>query len=354
MRLNTSYLSWGLRRAVAGRALDLKAQADQSWELCPAETARVPPAIYPAGSMDRVTQLSPWCDWDRQRLLVDGGQVDHAATEAHVVRNVAVRGAYLYSGAAKAQPGFGEERLVLNEAGGVRRFKAASMMSQWAGSHFFGSFLRDEFPLALLPDRDDTCISVPTKAYVHEDGYRKVLSVPQAPCVSSARVDALTLFSDFSQNSSKRARYRELRHRLRRHFADTPRTPATGVYLKRGATGERRVVANEDAVESALAKIGFDIVEPSKLTAVEIARRLLDSPIIIGVEGSHLAHTMYSIADDGVLVVLQPPDRFALPYKEFADCLELRFAFIVGHAAPDGFTVDIDDINRVLDEVAHA
>ncbi|WP_299592416.1 glycosyltransferase family 61 protein [uncultured Tateyamaria sp.] len=228
------------------------------------------------------------------------------------------------------------------------------MMSQWAGSHYFGSYMRDELPLGLLPPEGAPCITVSTNTYEHEAGYRKILSLPRPPRMAAARIDELTVYSDYAQNSSKAARYRQLRQRLRDYFKDLSTSAPTGVYLKRGATGERRVVANEAVIEQLLSGMGFDIVEPAKLTADEIVKRLLDAPIIVGVEGSHLAHTMYTLADMGTLVVIQPPDRFALPYKEFTDRLDLGFAFIVGHPAQDGFTVDPDDLKHILDLVACA
>ncbi|WP_299204260.1 glycosyltransferase family 61 protein [uncultured Tateyamaria sp.] len=351
MRLNTPYLKWGIRRLVARHAKDLLSQASHSWEICPAEKAEVPPAICLDGSMDRVTGISPWCDWERQWLLVKGGQAEHAATRAYMIKDVDLRDAFLYCGAAKAQPGFGAERLFANQAGHVQKLKSAHMMSQWAGSHYFGSYMRDELPLGLLPPEGAPCITVTTNAYGHEASYRKLLSLPKPPRTTAARISELTLYSDFSQNSSKAARYRELRQRVQDHFKGSDSKTPKRVYLKRGTTGERRVVANEAALEQLLTKLGFDIVEPVKLTAEEIAQRLLNAPVIIGVEGSHLAHTMYTLADSGTLVVIQPPDRFALPYKEFADRLELGFAFVVGHPAEDGFTVDLDEMKRILDLV---
>lgn len=351
MRLNTPYLKWGIRRLVARGAKDFLSQASDSWEICPAETAKVPPAIFLDGSMDRVTGISPWCDWDRQWLLINGGNAEHAATRAYMIKDVDLRGAFLYRGAAKAQPGFGAEHLIANQHGHVQVLKSAHMMSQWAGSHYFGSYMRDELPLGLLPPEGASGVTVTTKAYVHEAGYREILSLPRPPLAAAARIGVLTIYSDFAQNSSKAARYRELRRRVQEYFKGSARSAPTGVYLKRGATGERRVVANEAALEQLLTKLGFDIVEPVKLTAEEIAQRLLNAPVIIGVEGSHLAHTMYTLADNGTLVVIQPPDRFALPYKEFADRLELGFAFVVGHPAEDGFTVDLDEIKRILDLV---
>lgn len=92
-------------------------------------------------------------------------------------------------------------------------------------------------------------------------------------------------------------------------------------------------------------------MEPALLGARDVALRTLDARVVVSVEGSHLSHILYTLADDGVLVVLQPPDRFALPYKEFTDCLGMRFAFLVGHPADGGFSIPPADLPAILDRV---
>lgn len=167
--------------------------------------------------------------------------------------------------------------------------------------------------------------------------------------LQNANIQELTIFTDFAQNSLKATRYRTLRSRLKQSFAYTSVRP--GVYIKRGITGEARVLDNEAAIEAALQQAGFDVIEPARLTASEISRRILGAQIIVSVEGSHLSHAIYSVADGGTFVVLQPPDRFAMPYKEFTDRLDMRFAFLVGDKATNGFTIPLDDLHQLLDRL---
>ena len=349
MRLNTALLKWGFRRVIAGQAIDVTKVASRSWEICRSETLTLPPAIHLDGTMDRIVGLSPWRNWKTERLLIEGGQGDHAASRAHLIENADLCGAFLYCGAAKAQPGFGPRQLVQKEREPVQRLEVAHLMSSWAGSAYFANYMQDVLPLQLLPPEDDPCITVVTKSYEHEAGYRDLLSLPRPPRVVSAHVKRLISYTDFAQNNSKLVRYRTLRQRVRAHFAGYPRRSPPGVYLKRGETGERRIVTNEADLEQALSALGFDIVEPAKLVPSEVAQRMLETPIVIGVEGSHLAHAIYTIADHGTMLVIHPPDRFAMTYKEFTDRLDMKFAFVVGHPAKDGFTVDIDEIKRILE-----
>ncbi|TCS59811.1 uncharacterized protein DUF563 [Primorskyibacter sedentarius] len=353
MRVNTPLLAWGLRRFVTGRTPDLHELATRSWEISPALSEACPPAIHLPDALDRITALSPWRDWESERRFIEGGVIEHAATRAHLVEDVDISGAFLYRSAAKMRAGFGPQQMIRKGGASFQRISEAHLVSNWAGSQYFGIFLRAILPMELLPGQGAPMISVVTKPYEHEDGYRQILSMPPPPRVASARVKRLTLYTDFGQNASKAVRYAELRARLRRTLTPpAPEAPPTGVYLKRGDTGERRHLTNEAQVEAALAALGFDIVEPSKLEPRTIAQRLLDAPIVVSVEGSHLAHAIYPIAENGTLVVLQPPDRFAMAFKEFTDRADLRFAFTVGRPAPNGFSVDIDDLKHTLDMVS--
>lgn len=338
-----------MRRLLSGRPVNISETATRSWDICPADTLRSPPAIYTDGTLDRITALSPWRHWESERRAIEGGPVEHAATRAYLVENVSIAGPYLFCGAARVQEGFGPLSLMQSGTEPHTYLQEASLVSNWAGSHFFGVFLRASLPTEMLPEAEENTVSLITKPYVHEAGYRALFSLPRPPRMTSAKIDKLVFYTDYAHNASKAARYDEMRKCLRQTLGKAQST-RPGVYLKRGATGEQRLVANEVEVEATLATYGFDIVEPAKLTAQEISQRLLDVPIIVSVEGSHLAHAIYSIADAGALLVLQPPDRFAMAFKEFTDRAGLRYAFSVGTPVGNGsFTVDLNDLKRTLD-----
>ena len=352
MRLNLAMLDWGVHRLLKGQSPDIRSVATRTWELCPEEVAVAPPAIYPGGNLDRVRSLAPQRDWDTERTLIDGGSCVHAASRAHLVENASISGAFLYRGAAKLQPGYGKETLFPASSEPQRRLDEAVLVSNNTGSHYFGNFLLDELPLGLIAEPGAPTIVAPTRDYEHETGYRALVALPRPPVVRHAKVRRLTLYTDFAQNAYKGERYRELRARLRRALAGSEPPSVPGIYLKRGATGERRVLANEEALERLLGDLGFDIVEPARLGAEDIARRTLEARIVIGVEGSHLSHAIFSMAEDGAFLVLQPPDRFAMPYKEFADRLGHRFGFVVCDPAHDGFMVNLDDVLRIIDRLS--
>lgn len=349
MRPDIAYLKWGLRRAVAGRMADLNAAASRVWELCPGETVTVPPAIYPDGALERIVAASPWEDAATLEDRIRGGPGTHGASRAYLIEDVDLSGAYLYRGAARSQPGHGRAR-PWRQGGARIGLEAAHLVSAWSGSLFFGPFLRDTLPLGLIPEAGAPAITMVGKTYAHAPGYRALVDLPCPPCPDAARIGRLTVYEDFAQNSFKAARYRTLRDRLRGNVTDPARPP--GVYLKRGATGEARMLTNEAEIEALLAGFGFDIVEPAKLEPAEIARRMTDTPLVISIEGSHLAHAIYTLADNGAFLVIQPPDRVALPYKEYADRMDMRFGLVVGHPAPGGFSADPGEIAAMVERLA--
>lgn len=351
MRLNWPMLVWGGHRLLAGKPRDLRTLAHTQTELAPAEALDVAPAIYPTGALDHITDLSPWRTWDRELELINGGAENHAATIAYQIDDVLLSGAFLYKKAGKAQPGHGDARL-WGDSTPTTRIDQAHLVSCFAGSRFFGPFLKDSLPLELLPPAGSHAITMQTKPYGDEPGYRAIFDLPAPPLIARARIKHLTFYDDFGQNSAKAARYAVMRDRLRRRMTPPDHTPPIGIYLKRGATGEARIMANEAALEDRLTALGFDIVTPSELTAQDTTRRILGAPIVISVEGSHMSHAVYSMADKAALVVLQPPDRFAMAFKEFTDRIDIRFGFVVGRPAPDGFSVDISELEQLIDRLS--
>lgn len=350
MRINTPMIRRSVRRLLAHRFVDLRALAAKEWTVCPGEDRRIAPAVHFTGAMDKVTRLCNTRDRDSEMRLLNGGIIQDAPTQAFVIKNVDLVGAYLYSKAARLQPGYGQEAIVLKDFPPKRRMSRATLIANNSGSHYFGNFMWDDLPLAMLDENRENHISVVKKPYDHETGYREILGVPAAPMLQHARIDEMTIFSDFAQNRSKEARLRTLRARLRTNVGAAHANKG-GVFIRRGRTGERRVMENEPEIENYLASQGFTIIDPSTLSASEIARQSLDARLVIGVEGSHLAHALYSISDDATFLVLQPPNRFSLAHKEFADRLGMRYSFLVGDQSPDGFAIRIDELEAMLDRL---
>ncbi len=350
MTLNSAMILRLAHRALNGKPADFASMASGKSILHPAETERIEPAIFSEDALERIIRLSPWCNWDKEMLTAKGGRVEHASTVAYTFEDVRIAGPLLYRGAAKSRHGFGPETLTLGNGVEFQEIDAAHILTNWPASEFFGQYLLDNFPLELIPTLEGERISTVTRPYPHAESYRSLLGLNKPKKVTYGRIKKLTIYRDFSQNSYKSKRYQILRTRLRDKLAPLDRK-LTGVYIRRGAAGERRMLTNEPEIEARLASLGFDIVVPDQLTASEIAQRTLDAPIVVGVEGSHLSHAIFSVAEEGTFLVLQPPDRFAMAYKEFTDSMDMRFAFIVGAQTEDGFAIDVDELERMIDQL---
>ncbi len=351
MRLNLPMLMRRVRRVIARQAPPITSLARESWTICADEQRESAPARHLPGALEKVATLSPWRSWDAELALIRGGLGTHAASTAHLITDVDLVGAHLYKGPAKAQPGYGAEKWLLPSAA-REEVTDANLVSSAEGSHFFGPLLQCDFPLELNAANHPANVAMITKPYEHADGYRQLLGLPDIRCLQRAHIRQLVVYTDFAQNSHKTDRYRELRRRLRSNVKPRGRAALRGVYLQRGRTGELRVLENEPDLIEFLDSQGFEIVEPVSLSAAEIAARTLDAPVVISVEGSHLSHAIYTLADRGTMLVLQPPDRFAMPYKEYTDAMDMRFAFLVGEKSPQGFRISIDEVRQMLEVLA--
>lgn len=351
MRLNLPMVQRMARRLLVRRPPAFHSLAQREWTLCPPECTKVPPALFPPGAIERVRALSPWRNWATERLLLGGGLIEHAASVKHMVCDVELAGPFLYRGASKFKPGYGQEKFFQN-FGAIERLDEAHLMTSQSGSHFFGTLMLDDMPLNLIPTPGSPCIAMVSRPYIHEAGYRELLGLPRPGEVVRARIRRLMCYTDFAQNSFKQARYERLRSRLRATLGlGAQHVPAPGVYLRRGTSGEPRRLVNEAQLEQALQALGFDILEPEQLSARDIARRTLDARVVVAVEGSHLSHAIFSVADRASFLVIQPPDRFALAYKEYTDRMDMRFALVVAEPAPGGFRVVVDEVHRLLERL---
>ena len=124
------------------------------------------------------------------------------------------------------------------------------------------------------------------------------------------------------------------------------------VMFHRGGSGVSRLLKNEAEIEALLEKSGFSILDPAKLTSEEIVRETAGAEMVLGVEGSQLAHALYSMKEGGVLCALQPPYRFNNIFKDQADCVGLHYAVLTGEAVEGGFRIELDEIRELVDRLA--
>lgn len=351
MYLNLPMLKRLTRRLLSKKISDFESIADRTQILCPEETLHLQPAIYLQNTLDRIKRLSPYSEREATNLLIKGGKRVSAPTKVHIIKNVEVVGAHLYSGALKITAGYGKEKIFSSARMVCHHLDVANLVTTWSGSRFFGSLLLDDFPLELLPEDRHNNLRVVTKFYGHEQGYRDYLGINTSTIFNRAFVKRLRFYEDPTHNSHKARRYKMLREQLREIIQADPEKTPRYIYLRRGDTGEPRTLVNEEEIQSVLHYCGFETVDTSTLDATEILRRTIDARVVVGIEGSHLSHAIFSMKEDGTMIVLQPPDRFAMVYKDFTDCLGMRFAFLVGNQKQGGFTILRSEMTKILELV---
>lgn len=336
-----------LLRRVLRRPSTYAALCERRWTIAPAESRVEPRAVYLDGELERVRGVQEDTSMAAEIRRVEGGPREHAATVGYQLTDVRLVGGRLVKGAMSHVISQRSDAVSASEE---VELQTAAIGSTLMGSIYFGHWMRDDATLRLAVQDLAPTIDIARQPYSHAAGYRELLSLPER-VVARGRFRELILLDDWGQNADKRRRYRALRATFRRSMA----APGNErIYLKRGAaTGVRgRTLLNASEVEAALVAQGFTVVDPDTMAADQIARLATDAKIIVGVEGSHLAHAIYPIADGGTLVVLQPPMRFNNVYKDLSDAVGLRYAFTVGDPGDGGFAIDVGRLNRLLDRLA--
>ena len=135
---------------------------------------------------------------------------------------------------------------------------------------------------------------------------------------------------------------------IKAHFPEA--TGGAKVYLRRGGTGVARKIQNEAEIVDALIKRGFKVIDLETDTLETILTTLVDAQIVVSIEGSHIAHCAFTIPGQSGLIVLQPPDRFVAVHRGWAECMSVRFGFVVGDKGDNGaYCFSPSDILRTID-----
>lgn len=223
----------------------------------------------------------------------------------------------------------------------------------WCDSHvsrrFFGHWLADACPTALLARADETVLMTTPPDWTHAGDYLGLFGL-KAEQPGLRFVRRLALFRDHAQGRSKRRRFATLRQRLVTSLG-LQRRAERDIYFRRGTTGVARLVENEEQVVGTLERQGFDVLDHAGLTAAQIARRVARARCVVTMEGSHVNHLHYAMPRGASLVVMTPADRFTMLQFGFACAVGLRYGLLVLRPGRHGYFVDTDELSRTLDLV---
>lgn len=329
--------------------------------MCPAETRVSPSASYVADDLRKVVAVHSDTTLDSELNRIRGKLREHPATMAYGLRDVVLIHGSLYSGAMKHRLVRSRRHFIGPDVPKVA--EEAVIACTLYGSIYFGHWMTDDLTLHLAAESMGLPVTVERKLYDHESEYCRFFGVAQN-WMSSGLFKTLVILDDVGQNRYKRQRYQELRARIRASaaFSPTVNGPTSGpisaagkggsrVYVRRGAkaASTNLTMINANEVEAFLASQGFAIVDTDHDPAWRIAEKMLEARLVVGIEGSQMAHALWSIREGGGVCMLQPPQRFNNVFKEYTDCLDLKYGFAVGDSAPGGFRINISALERVLE-----
>jgi len=321
--------------------------SDRQWVICSSEKTYAHPAIYLENELDKVTGIPKETTYDFEMERIRGGLRSHGATTAYQLQNVQIRQGYIYKKSMRLR--FTKRKESLLQFGAVESIDQAALACTSFAYHYFGHLLLDDLPLALAAAQIAPPIILETPAYPQINEYKNLFNI-HPRLVQQAHCAQLTIIDDIGQNQFKRDRYRSMRSQLIPHGSDQP---PRGVMLRRGKLGAQRSLVNESEVIALLESQGFITLVPEDLSAAELVRQMVGTKIVIGVEGSQLAHGVLTLATGGVMCALQPPYRFNNSFKDYLDCIEhdLRYAFVIGKRVADGFEIDLNTLAKTLDRI---
>lgn len=333
-----------LRKLIGHPLPDLTAVASDRWQVSPGDVRPVPPAICLPGQLDRIraTEFVPIAAVIR--AFRGGFDAVQNPTMAYLLRDVDLVDGVLYArGGQRHLQARSRRRLVYRVPQEVMQ---GALYESWVGNRWFGNWLSDDcLTYRLAEAAGEPVTSMPMRGG-HVPRYEALLGM-QPRRASQVHFSALTLFDDLPDNEGKAARARDLRQRL---TAGRLLTAVPGVFLLRGATGDRRLLENETAIAALLAETrGFQVVDPSTATVDELVGLCGAARVIAGVEGSHLVHGLAAMPPEAALLVIQPPDRVVAALKTVTDRQSQRYAFVVAEGNAESFRVCWDEVRRTLD-----
>ncbi|MEZ5664507.1 MAG: glycosyltransferase 61 family protein [Burkholderiaceae bacterium] len=306
-------------------------------------------AVFLPDAIDRIKGVQEETHLAYEMDRVNGGQVEHAATIAYRLDDV-----HLVEGRLLMRRGHvklvHDERRLIGPRHIGQQIECAAFTSSIVSDRYFGHALIDRSATSLLAS-EFAPVRHPqwqgTTPSPHLAWYEQLWGV-NAPLLDDAAIGQAWVFQDFGMNAHRARRMQHMRQRI---HTLRPQQPAPMALILRGSNGARRHLANEQALADLLAARGACIVDPMRESAENIARMLAGVPLVIGVEGSALAHGLVAIADRGAMLIIQPPYRFNNLFKDYADALGLLYGFVVADGSQDSFELDPGRLLRAIDLV---
>lgn len=331
---------------LGGRGGTFQNAADRETVICPEEMQTLRPAVILDGAFERLSNFLYPLYEQKMKTSFSGGQTRHAPTCAYTFKKAhVIFGSFIGNNARyRIRPP--------REAGPPKRFEKLERIALCTGTTGdlrFGHCLNEDLPQMLLAPAFGEPARLPSKNWEDLFAYRDYMDLEWRE-IDGAVIEEATVFRDYSQNSNHRARFQELRRRLRDKVAGA----ATGgrFYLRRGDTGAAlRSPDNDDEICKRLEERGYDIIDVEGGDPQKFISNILDRQIMVSVEGSHMMHLVYTIMTGGGALALMPPLQPRCAIKDACDAVDAHFGAVIGYETETGYRIDTDELGETLDRL---
>ncbi len=347
-RLKSESLSQILRKKFFGSKVDLQANKFEVEVLCASEKQTVNVPIYINSQLSRIKNAVSISTVKEEMDWFFKTDMTHGATQLYKINNVRIGS----SGVWFDKTHYLDRIVYKNSSQKSVNIETAILTDADNSSKYFGHWLTDFLPAAIIRYKNYPALSINKPDYFHADSYLKILDINNIIYSNNGFIKELYILDDFfTVNSYKISRLRELSSRIHCKISPEQATYA-GVYIVRGTQGEKRHLQNEKEVIEHLSKKGFYILHPEKESVAKIASVLISASFIISIEGSALAHSILSAPRKAAYLILMPPNRCTFFFKAILDALGHAWGIYVCNEGSDynSFYLDsFDDLDKLID-----
>mgnify|MGYP000903374773 FL=1 len=335
-----------LSRLFGAGAGEFLATATERWEISPAESVAIAPGIWLPDQAEHIARTEFGEIGDILAQMQGDPQEWTPATMGYRLRDVDFVDGVLYARGARLDL---RERKGGGWGLGYPRPQASvsgAMYESWIGNRWFGNWLLNDCLAYRLAEAAGRPVTSAPVRHGHIAGYERLLGMTPER-IGDVHFDELILFDDLHNNSGRMARAQENRARV---LAGRDCKPLPGVFIFRGRSGDARILENEAEIAERLeVDYGFRTLYTDRDDAGAIAEAVGGTGLVLGVEGSQLAHGVVALRPGGTVLTIQPADRVTTSLKLLTDCWRQQYAMVVGDGPASGYRVDWDQLRRTLD-----
>ncbi len=313
----------------------------------PAQEGYYPPPVTLEGQIGRVTG-NWWVPLDEVIKNTIQTHQSHSATILHKLNNITIDNGFLYKG-TKAE--YLSSLGIPDPLQPVKK-EEGLLCSTSSGAVYFGDWMiADNLLEEISKELGINPIKVmPHTKYSHLPDINKIMHLSTNYINKPTYFDNLYVPDDSGYNTNKVNRLKNLRT-LFTQSSYINSENKKNIYLLRNVKNDARGLSNEQELTDYLETCGFKIINPSQMSVDEIAAEVIDSDLIIGVEGSQLGYGSLGLKEGGLMIALQPPYHFQSSWRPRCEAVDVHWGFLVGFQNEKGFEIPLDDLKRLLEKV---